>query len=77
MVPAEFISYETGVANVLVKDVNNKYTSKEVKLGISEGKMTEVISGLIEGEIVALKMISKKKWVKLQKFYIQLRIKSL
>lgn len=59
LVPAEFISYETGVANVLVKDVDNKYTSKEVKLGISEGKMTEVLSGLNEGDTVALKNISK------------------
>lgn len=61
VVPAEFIIYEKGKPNVLLKTSNNDFQPKEISLGVSEGKMTEVIDGLKEGDVVAIKMDSKEE----------------
>lgn len=61
VVPTEFIIYEKGKPNVLLKNSNNDFQLKEISLGVSEGKMTEVLDGLKEGDVVALKGDSKEE----------------
>lgn len=53
VVPNEFVKYEAGKPSVQVK-INGKPENKEVKLGITDGKFTEVISGLNENDTVML-----------------------
>lgn len=61
VVPTEFIIYEKGKPNVLLKNSANEFQLKEINLGVSEGKLTEVIDGLKDGDVVALKVDSKEE----------------
>ena len=47
---------DTGDA-VLVRNAEGKKTSKPVKIGLTDGKMSEVVEGLAEGEIVLIKQL--------------------
>lgn len=60
LIPSEFIKYEGGRSIALVK-ADKKPQSRDIKLGISDGKNTEVVSGLEEGEIVTLTLNKKDK----------------
>ena len=60
LIPSEFIKYEGGRSIALVK-TDKKPQSRDIKLGISDGKNTEVVSGLEEGEIVTLILNKKDK----------------
>ncbi len=58
LIPNEFIKYENGKPNALIK-TENKNQTRELQLGLSDGKNSEVISGLETNE-VALIILNKK-----------------
>lgn len=60
LVPTEFIKYENGKAIVTVENGKDKPIDKELKLGVSDGKHSEVISGLEENNTILL-VIAKAK----------------
>jgi membrane fusion protein, macrolide-specific efflux system len=60
LVPMEFIKYENGKAIVTVENGNDKPVDKELKLGVSDGKYSEVLSGLEENNTILL-VIAKAK----------------
>ncbi|MBC7457721.1 MAG: efflux RND transporter periplasmic adaptor subunit [Bdellovibrionaceae bacterium] len=60
LVPNEFIKYENGKALVSVESPSEAPTDKELKLGVSDGKQSEVISGLEENNTILL-VIAKPK----------------
>ncbi len=55
VVPNEFIRYVASQPKVTVK-INKKNEDREVKLGITDGKVTEILSGLNLDEQVALEI---------------------
>ena len=58
LIPNEFIKYENGKPIALVKTDKNPI-QRELQLGLSDGKNSQVVSGLIAGETVV--MLSLKK----------------
>lgn len=58
VIPNEFIKYESGKPNILIK-TGRKPETREIKLGITDGKMTEIISGLTENETALLEIQNK------------------
>lgn len=60
VVPTEFIKYENGKAIVTVENGKDKPIDKELKLGVSDGKFSEVLSGLEENNTILL-VIAKAK----------------
>lgn len=60
VVPNEFIKYENGKPRVLVMK-NNKTDNREVLLGLSDGKISEVLSGLELGDKIVLYIETKGK----------------
>lgn len=60
LVPNEAIVIEDGKATVKVRDESGKTASKEIKVGFSDGKQTEVVSGLQEEETVLIPEVSLK-----------------
>lgn len=60
LLPTEFISYTSGKTTVLVKEVENKgaMIEKDVRLGLSDGKQSEVLKGLQEGDTVLVEKLS-------------------
>ena len=61
VIPNEFIKYEAGKPTALVRAEKKRPESRELKLGITDGKITEVISGLSEGETVLLEIKKDEK----------------
>lgn len=59
VIPTEYIVYEDGKPFALVKQATGDYQKVVIKTGDSEGKQTEILSGLNEGDTVALKIIEK------------------
>lgn len=53
VVPTEFIKYDNGKPTVLVKSEKEPLT-KEIQIGTSDGKQTEIISGVAEGDSIIL-----------------------
>lgn len=53
VIPNEFIKYEAGKPKVLVR-TKSKPEAREIKLGITDGKITEVISGIDENDTIVL-----------------------
>lgn len=60
VIPNEFIKYENGKPNVQIRQ-NNKIESKEVKLGLTDGKKTEVLDGAEENDVVLLSVTKDTK----------------
>jgi macrolide-specific efflux system membrane fusion protein len=62
VIPNEFIKYDSGKAKTTVK-TGDKTEDRDLELGITDGKKTEVKSGLTEGDVVAfeIKKDSKSK----------------
>ena len=58
VIPNEFIKYQSGKPTALVKAEKGRPENRELKLGITDGKITEVLSGVNEGE-TALQEIKK------------------
>ncbi len=56
LLPTEVISYENGRPTVLVKDAHESrrlsFTKKNIKLGLSDGKNSEVLEGLSDDDII-------------------------
>jgi macrolide-specific efflux system membrane fusion protein len=63
VIPNEFIKYENGKPDIQVK-TENKPESREVKLGMTDGKKTEILSGLDENEIIVLLINNKDRKAK-------------
>jgi len=51
LVPASLISFKNNKSFVLVKE-KNKYIEKELILGLNDGKFYEVLSGILENELI-------------------------
>lgn len=60
VIPNEFIRYEGGKPGVQVKK-DSKPEAREIKLGITDGKITEVLSGLEENETLMLAQLKDAK----------------
>lgn len=60
VIPNEFIKYKSGKPSTEVKE-NNKTETKEIKLGLTDGKVTEVVSGLNENDTVLLAVTKDNK----------------
>lgn len=60
VIPNEFIKYEAGEPSVQVK-TDGKPVTKEVKLGITDGKFTEVLTGVDENDTLMLAQIKSTK----------------
>ena len=61
IIPAEFIKLDGTFPKVLVRDSDGNILEKEIKIGISDGKRTEIIEGLALGEIVLREKMEKPK----------------
>jgi macrolide-specific efflux system membrane fusion protein len=60
IIPTEFIKYENGKAFATVENSTDKPFDKELKLGVSDGKQTEVISGVEVGQTILLVIAQPK-----------------
>lgn len=60
LIPNEFIKYENGKATATIEDSKGKAIDKELKLGVSDGKYSEVLSGVEEKNTILL-VIAKAK----------------
>jgi len=60
LVPNEFIKYENGKALVTVENGTDKPSDKELKLGVTDGKHSEVLSGVEENNTILLAIIKAK-----------------
>lgn len=58
LIPNEYIKYENGKPQVQVK-TEDKLAYRELQLGLTDGKVTEVISGLNKSETVVLQLNKK------------------
>lgn len=56
VIPNEFIKYDSGVPKAMVKQDEKRSIARELALGITDGKITEVKSGLEVGETVVLEI---------------------
>jgi macrolide-specific efflux system membrane fusion protein len=54
LAPVEFIKYQNGKPVVMVKVEKGPPVEREIQLGASDGKMSEVLSGLQEGETIVM-----------------------
>lgn len=65
LIPVEAINYKKGKSTVQVVDYSQKEMGLErvVELGLSDGKKTEILSGLIEGDKILMKdfIVKEKK----------------
>lgn len=59
--PAEAIFVADGKSKVLVKNESGKPFEKEIQVGLSDGKKTEITEGLHEGDIVLREDLSKSE----------------
>lgn len=55
IVPTEFVRYETGKPTVLQKREDEEPLEKEIKLGASDGKQSEILKGVEVGETILFK----------------------
>ncbi|AGH96351.1 efflux RND transporter periplasmic adaptor subunit [Pseudobdellovibrio exovorus] len=60
VVPNAFVKYEAGRPYVLVK-TGKEPENRPIRLGITDGKQTEVLSGLNAGDIVVEAIVAEKK----------------
>jgi macrolide-specific efflux system membrane fusion protein len=60
IIPTEFVRYETGKPTILVKRENEEPVEKDVKLGASDGKQSEVLKGVELGETILFKNLGPK-----------------
>ncbi len=51
-IPNEFISQDLGKSKVLIRGSTGEVMEKQVQVGITDGKRTEIVQGLKEGDIV-------------------------
>lgn len=61
LIPTEFIKYETGKPTVLIKKERHEPSEKEIELGISDGKQSEVVTGVDVGDIILFRVNQGKK----------------
>tara|TARA_B110001454_G_C12723330_1_gene436768 strand:- start:65466 stop:66449 length:984 start_codon:yes stop_codon:yes gene_type:complete len=60
IVPTEFIRYDTGKPTILVKRENAEPLEKDIKLGASDGKQSEIVKGIELGETILFKLQGPK-----------------
>ncbi len=62
LIPSATIRHQDGKSSVFIRDEDGDPIEKEIEIGISDGKNTEVLSGLVENQIILLEqVISAKK----------------
>ncbi len=61
LVPTEFIRYDTGKPTVLIKRDKEEPIEKELKLGATDGKQSEVVAGVTVNETVLFKILKGQK----------------
>jgi len=61
LLPSEVIIEKENKKFVMVKSDNSKVKLKEIKTGISDGKKTEIISGITENEVVLISVNKKDR----------------
>lgn len=60
-IPSEAVKIDDGGATTtLVRGSDGKPTSREIKLGIAEGKRTEIVDGLQEGETILVARLAAR-----------------
>lgn len=59
VIPTEYIVYEEGKPFAYVKQSSGEFQKVEIKTGDSEGKQTEIMSGVNEGDVVGLKVVER------------------
>jgi membrane fusion protein, macrolide-specific efflux system len=60
IVPTEFIKYENGKPYLNIKQTNSETIFSELKLGASDGKKSEILSGANENDVAILKIATKE-----------------
>lgn len=60
LVATEAVRAGEGKANVLVRGPNGEPTEREISIGLSDGKRTEVTEGLSEGDVVLIAQAKAK-----------------
>ncbi|MBL7543480.1 MAG: efflux RND transporter periplasmic adaptor subunit [Bdellovibrionaceae bacterium] len=60
IVPTEFIRYETGKPTLLVKREKEEPLEKDITLGATDGKQSEIVKGVEVGEIIVLRVQGPK-----------------
>ncbi len=60
LVPNEFVKYENGKAIVQLESENKKPMDKEIRLGTTDGKFSEVLSGLDQGSTILFAVTKSK-----------------
>ncbi|MGZ6485092.1 MAG: efflux RND transporter periplasmic adaptor subunit [Pseudobdellovibrio sp.] len=56
VIPSEYIKYDSGKPKVAVKGEGKKSEDRDITIGISDGKRTEVMGGLTEAETIVLEL---------------------
>ena len=54
VIPTEFIKYEDGKPFILLKAENSKPIQKEITLGVTDGKLTEILTGANDGDTIVM-----------------------
>lgn len=61
VIPTEYIIYDEGKPFAYVKQSTGEFQKVEIKTGDSEGKQTEIISGVNDGDTVGLKIVERSE----------------
>ncbi len=61
MIPSEAIRFENGAASVLAPNGEGQPSSRSIKTGLTDGKRTEILSGLSENDRVLVPQFEAKK----------------
>lgn len=61
ILPTEFIRYETGKPTVLLKREGEEPLEKEIKVGATDGKQSQILNGAEEGETILFKITKSAK----------------
>lgn len=61
VLPTEFIRYESGKPTLLLKNQGEEPIEKEVKLGATDGKQTQIINGIAAGDTVLFRIVQGGK----------------
>lgn len=56
VLPTEFIRYETGKPTILLKNEKSEPEEKEIRLGSTDGKQSEILGGVELGETILFKI---------------------
>ncbi len=61
LIPTSTINYDSAGSSVLKRGADGKKQAQVIKTGLSDGKMTEVVEGLADGDIILLKQLNESE----------------